>query len=360
MPRLACRLILPLGILAVLTLGSGEAAAQGRERPGGDGPRGEMRGGRADFRPPNDPLLRRVFEASRTLRWQGEVRLVMEREGDRFESIERVQRDGMRARIEVLKGPRRQGQITFETGERRFFFDPKANTLRPSMMRGAGWTFLRFVPPGQALRWENGPQIAGFGTQTAVLRDDRGEERGRVWVAPSQNFLMRMEFTAPDGRMRMAYEVRKVQFNPRFAAGVFELPKGARVLSGIEDLISAARQAQVPAYALPPDAGYRLSVVRVAPLAGRPGYRAAFDHSEGVVSLWVVKGQEPVRVQSGGKDASGRTVNVHVWREKDHTLILVAARSQDALRALAEKVRPINPRPREGRASGDRRNPPPR
>lgn len=360
MPRLARHWILPLGILTVLVLGSDGAAAQGRERPGGEGPRGQIRGGRGDFRPPNDPLLRRVFEASRTLRWQGEVRLVMEREGDRFESIERVQRDGMRARIEVLKDPRRQGQITFETGERRFIFDPKANTLRPGMMRGAGWTFLRFVPAGQTLQWENGPQIAGFGTQTAALRGDRGEERGRVWIAPSQNFLMRMEFTAQDGRMRMAYEVRKVQFNPRFAAGVFELPKGARVLSGIEDLFSAAREAKVPAYALPPDDGYRLSIVRVETLAGRPGYRAAFDHSEGVVSLWVLRGQEPVKAQRRGKDASGRPVNAYVWREKDHTLILVAARSQDALKALAEKVRAINPRAREGRPAGDRRNPPPR
>ena len=367
MPRRAARWILPIGALATLLLGAAGATAQGRERPDPNGPRGEMRGGpggrnRSDFGPPTDALLRRVFEASRTLRWQGEVRLVMEREGDRFESIERVQRDGTRARIEVVKDPRRQGQITYEIGERRFIFYRKANTLRPGVMRGAGWTFLRFVPPGQSLKWESGPRLAGLPTQTAAIRDSSGEERGRVWVAPAQNFLMRMEFTAPDGRMRMAYEVRRVQFNPRFEAGTFELPKNARMLSGIEDLFNASRQAQVPPYVLPMDAGYRLSVVRVAPLAGRSGYRAAFDHTDGVVSLWVVKGQEPVRVQSGGKDTSGRIVNVYVWRENGNTLILVAARTPEALKALAEQVRPINPRgpgPRERRPVDGRRNPPP-
>lgn len=282
-------------------------------------------------------LLQRAISARLTLKLSGE-RLVTLPDG--LTIRERIQRSGMRLRIQITEPESLRESVAVEDGIQRRQFVPDRNEIRimPSKeaefydrMRGS----LRAGP--RQLRVADGGTVAGRATRVVALPSPGNEGRARFWVDPATGAVLKSEVTGPEGERVASFEFLSVSFDPEFDPGTFVLVKpGAQIVTPLDDLGRLCREKGMPRWHLREQGGWQL--VGTRPI-GPPNSKAlmqSYTNGDMRVSLFHVMGRDvdPQRVGN----LVGPGMRVHTVRKGESRLYLVGPLDPSALERLAQRI----------------------
>lgn len=291
----------------------------------------------AQDRPEAARLLRRVMESAATIRLQG-MREVVLPGGRRMR--ERVMRDGMKFRIEVLEPPEAQGHVAVEDRAGRRQFNPQRNEIRilPSVEAEFLHRLRSHAVRGmRGLAVKGGSEVAGKATRLLEISGPAGRVHQRLWIEPASGAVLKSEVLGDGGQPLASFEYVRVTFTPEFDAGTFVLDKpGATVITPLDDLRRIAREFRTPPYRIAETDGWRL--VSVHPV-GEPRQRAflqSYVNADLRVSLFQVVGRD--LDQRRVRNLVGPDARVHKVERGEVRLYVVGELDQAALERLAQRI----------------------
>lgn len=299
--------------------------------------------------PVDHPVLRKVWEAHRKLRYSGTRTVEFQRDGKITSFRERRFYDQGKLRIEFLSGWA-SGQVLVDDGRDRIIFMPGGKEARifgsmpePPFDRwdwrggGRGRGERRGGGGGGArpkIEVAEGNSVAGRRTRVLAISNPEGRLLARMWVDRDRAFILKRESYGADGRWRSRFTYQSIAFAPRFQSDTFAPDRrGVRIIRPIDDLRAMAAKMDLSPITLPGSTGYELVGVRKLD-RGKKGMLLTLYGQAGrePLSLFLVQGEIDVERL---KAASGGRVNAHVWTVGETTCVLVGALEVEKLRELA-------------------------
>ena len=316
--------------VTALTLAVHAVFAQGHGGPGGPG------GGS-----PGPQLLRKVFEMRKSVKLAAIRTVQFLEQGERRLVTEKIVRDGVNVRTEILDG-RLKGQISVEDEHERRVWSPSENVIRVNPAREAEF-FSRFKgmsgrpdhAPPQAKETDGG-NVAGVPTRQLEFSSPEGRVFSRTWIDPVHGVVLKNQTFDRDGKLNGSFEYTSLKFNPSLAQGTFQINKpGAKIITPEDDLRRLAREMGVKAYRVRPATGWRLVAVRKMNPKGTTILMQVYKNQRSRVSLFVIQG--PVDAERLRKMQDGK-INSHVWDIGSVHLALIGDLPVQDLRRLADQV----------------------
>jgi len=313
--------------VTALTLAAHSLFAQGHGGPGGDRP--------------GPQLLRKVFEMRKSVRLTAIRTVQFLDQGERRLVTEKIVRDGVKMRTEILDG-RQKGQISVEDEQERRVWSPNENVIRFSQAREAEF-FSRFkgmggrpdhAPP--QVKETDGGNVAGVPTRQLEFSSQEGRVFSRSWIDPVHGVVLKNQSFDRDGKLNGSFEYTSIKFNPQIPQGTFQISKpGAKLITPDDDLRRLAREMGVKAYRIRLASGWRLVAVRKMSPKGTTILMQFYKNDHSRVSLFVIQG--PVDAERLRK-MQGAKINTHVWDVGSIHLALVGDLPVQDLRRLADQV----------------------
>ncbi|MGQ9486812.1 MAG: sigma-E factor regulatory protein RseB domain-containing protein [Armatimonadota bacterium] len=266
---------------------------------------------------------------------------------------ERVQRAGVRYRVEYLQPPPRRGEVLIDDGIRRFHYIPSLKQVRvlrsdqPQMLRRRQDLLQRLRRREMLLTVRGIESVAGREAVLLETRTPQGNLIRRWWIDREYGVILRMEELTPRGEVRLRSEYVRLtlpasispqRFVPHFPAQVKKqdmLPP-SQVFASVQEaqllVPFAIRQPQE----LPK--GFRLVEVRVRMVGMRP--LVSLHYTDDSSSLVLFQTRLPLRANGPFlKSLAPLAARVEAWRNGDVNMVLVGDAPTEVFEQMRKELR---------------------
>lgn len=318
---LAASLVLALGGTAV-------AQRPGAVRPG--------------LKPDVPPILRKMVQASRTLRYSGTRTVEFKRGPDRDSHVEYVVRDGARTRIEFPGSSPVSGQIIVENERERQHYFPDVNEIHIMASRREEIAsrligMMRDLGGRAEVRVTDGDKVAGMPTSLVTIGEREGNVLQKLWVHQRTGLLLKRELFDSVGSRVGFFEFSEVNLNPDIQPSDFRiLRKNAKMLTPLDLVRRFSRQSGFEPLTIRSESEVQLDEVRVIRLAQEPVLVQTYKSPIGPLTLFQTKGDVDRRAFE--RMARIEKFNSWVWTQGGKTLALIGNQSETELKRLSRLV----------------------
>jgi len=216
---------------------------------------------------PLPPILQKVVQQSSYLRFQA-TRTVEVRIKDHYVThVEYVLRNGRQERIEFPADSAFKNQVIVDNGTERKRYLPRKNqvTVQPSFQDEAlnGLVDRNGRMRKRRVELANGGAIVGINTIRADIETAKGQVRQQLWIDPSSGAVLKRVGYDAQGQEVAGFQYTAINYNPRLNSQQFELnPKGAIIITPMDDLVRIAHRLGLPDYALDGNSRFKLISAR--------------------------------------------------------------------------------------------------
>lgn len=288
-------------------------------------------------------IMKQAFGAAKKLRYSGTRRIQMQFGPDLVQHTENVMKDGMRTRISFPDEGSFRGQIIVENERVRRHFFPDRNQIEEMPPRREEH-LMRFMKMGKGSRnapefkVENGEEIAGIDTKRVEISGANGAVFMRMWIDPKSGLVLKRVMYNREGKPQATAEFTKVEFNPRFRRGDFELNvRGAKVITPRDKLAELVSKGGFQNVGLSPKDPLQLESARIQRIENVPALVQVYVNKNGRVSLFQVKAAiDPNRLQRFGR---GERLQSYSWQRGGTSYVLLSELPEAELRAIYQRIR---------------------
>jgi outer membrane lipoprotein-sorting protein len=288
------------------------------------------------------PIVEQAAKASKNLRYRGERRIQLRFGPDLVQHTEYILKDKMRTRIWFPDEGSYRGQIIVENeSERRHYFPDRnqIDVLPPRREENiARWGKMgKQGRPQPVYRVEDGGQIAGIATKQVEMSGGNGFVFMRMWIDPKTGLVLKRTIYNKSNQPQAVAEFTKVEFNPRFQRGDFELAiRNAKIITPRDRLAELIQRGSFQNVSFAPKDLYKLESSRIQRIDNVPALVQVYVRRDGRVSLYQVKAQiDPEKLRRSGR---GEKVGAYSWQKAGTSFVLLGDLPESKLRELAQRL----------------------
>lgn len=288
------------------------------------------------------PILEQAAKAAKTLKYRGERRIQLRFGPDTVQHTEYILKDKMRTRIWFPDEGQFRGQIIVENeNERRHYF-PDRNQIEvlpprreENVARWGKWG--KQGRPMPTFKVEDGGQIAGISTRQVEMAGNNGFVFMRMWIDPKTGLVLKRTIYNKNSQPQAVSEFTKVEFNPRFQRGDFDLAvKAAKIITQHDRLAELITKGSFQNVRLAPKDPFKLESSRIQRIENVPALVQVYVRTDGRVSLYQVKAQiDPEKLRRSGR---GEKVGAYSWQKAGTSFVLLGDLPESKLRELAQRL----------------------
>lgn len=295
-------------------------------------------------------LLRRSIAARGTVDYAGIRTIVLFEQGEKVQGVEqRVQCDAPdRMRITILAPPAQAGSVCIHNGSVRWDYHPQESrairTPTASQQQIVAERLEELVQLGKNVRGQHigTEKIAGRDAHIVKVYTRDGVPLKKSWIDTENYFVLKTQRFDSSGRVRSSSYFTKIDFNPQFAAGLFDFspPSDCTTVEGSRPsqrmpLNRAEQQAgfhaAIPSY-MPPGFAFQRNRVAVIDVEGQRALWLPFSNGADTFSLFQRRGDGPSEPAMHGRSL--------IWHAGPYRFTLLGPLSEAEMRRIAGSVRP--------------------